>query len=399
MLNCAVPSCGSASGPGATPLPGLATNVLLVSRSPDWTRAVSQAVATIGGLAVRPCAARDALTRLAGVNEHVSHLLVDEDSAEGLLDALIDLTVEATGLDSAALMLGGSAPVIRPHIAVIHSASTSAVREALMPRPPVDGPSDGAMQPTELRDALAGSMIEARYQPIVRMADRRPMALEALARLNHPQRGTLLPDRFVPQIEDAGLAGELTELVSACAFADMTRAGIDGTRLSITLNFPLDVLLRPEALVQLELQRRAAGLAVDRVVVELTESRPVQDFIALRRPLEHLRTLGYRVAIDDVGPAVPDLAQLLDLPFTSVKLDKDLVQHLGDRPAVEAELTAIIAQAHARGLTVVAEGVESTAIWDRIKALGADEAQGFLVARPLPIAAVPVWLESWLGEG
>jgi EAL domain-containing protein (putative c-di-GMP-specific phosphodiesterase class I) len=144
------------------------------------------------------------------------------------------------------------------------------------------------------------------------------------------------------------------------------------------VNFPLDVLLTPSALRRLEAQRLAAGLPADQVIIELTESRPVEDFVALRQPLEYLRTLGYRVAIDDAGPAVPGLAQLVELPFTSLKLDKDLVrQSVADLP-------------------VVAEGVETALIWDHMQALGVAEAQGFLVARPLPVAAVPIWLDSWL---
>ena len=265
-----------------------------------------------------------------------------------------------------------------------------------MPRPPRCGAIDLAMQPNELRDALAGSMIETRYQPIVRIADRRPTALEALARLNHPERGTLLPDRFVPQIEDAGLAPELTELVSDRAFADMTGPLLAGRGLAITVNFPLDVLLTPSALRRLEAQRLAAGIPADQVVVELTESRPVEDFVALRRPLEYLRNLGYRVAIDDAGPAVPGLARLVELPFTSLKLDKDLVQQSVDDPAATAALRGMIALAHRHGLPVVAEGVETALIWDHMQALGVAEAQGFLVARPLPVAAVPVWLDAWL---
>jgi EAL domain-containing protein (putative c-di-GMP-specific phosphodiesterase class I) len=374
----------------------LEMNLLLVSRSPRWTLAVHEAAESIGGLAVSPCGARDALARLAVAAEQYSHLLVEHESADGLLDVLMDMAAETTGVDTEMFMLGETTAV-RPHIGVIRCANTSAVREALMPRPPLSGDKQSAMQPTELRDALAGSMIEPRYQPIVRIADRKPMALEALARLNHPVRGTLLPDRFVPQIEDAGLAPELTEIISERAFADMTGPSLAGRGLAITLNFPLDVLLMPAALARLEVQRLAYGIPAERVIIELTESRPVEDFVALRGPLEHLRKLGYRVAIDDVGPAVPGLAQLLELPFTSLKLDKELVQRVEDNAEIASVLGDVVYQAHRRGLIVVAEGVETTSLWHHMQALGADEAQGFLVARPLPVAAVPVWLESWLG--
>jgi EAL domain-containing protein (putative c-di-GMP-specific phosphodiesterase class I) len=381
---------------GAAVAPRGEMNLLLVSRSPQWAQAVDAAAEEIGGLLVSRCGARDALTRLAGTAEQYSHLLVEQDSSDGLLDALVDLTAETPGLDTEMLILGPSA-VDRPHIGVIRSSNPSSVREALTLRPPV-GNTQRAMHLTELRDALARSMIETRYQPIVRMADRRPIALEALARLNHPTWGIVLPDRFVPQIENAGLAATLTDLVAARSFADMTGPSLAGRGLGITLNFPLDVLLMPEALARLEVQRLASGVPADRIMIELTESRPADDFAALRRSLEQLRAAGYRVAVDDVGPGVPDLDQLLRLPFTSLKLDKDLVRQVVDHSEATAFLQRTIDAAHAHGMQVVAEGIESPEIWHRMQSLGSDAAQGFLMARPLPVAAVPVWLEAWQPE-
>jgi EAL domain-containing protein (putative c-di-GMP-specific phosphodiesterase class I) len=241
-------------------------------------------------------------------------------------------------------------------------------------------------------------MIETRYQPIIRISDRRPVGLEALARLNHPERGTLLPYRFVPQIEDAGLASELTRLVSRRAFADLGGPFLAGRGLRMSVNFPLDVMLQPTALDRLEEQRIAAGIAAASVIVELTESRPVEDIPLLRRSLERLRGLGYGIAIDDVGPGVPRLAPLLDLPFTSLKLDKDLVQRVCASDPVRAFLAETIVAAHGCGMTVVAEGVETEAIWNEMRDLGADEIQGFLAARPLPVAAVPIWWDAWVRQ-
>ncbi|HEY0184047.1 MAG TPA: EAL domain-containing protein [Rhodopila sp.] len=250
----------------------------------------------------------------------------------------------------------------------------------------------------ELTAALQGAMIETRYQPIIRIADRCPVGLEALARLNHPERGTILPDRFVPQIEDAGLGSELTGLVSARAFADLAGPFLAGRNLRMSVNFPLDVLLQPAALDRLEEQRIAAGLNADSIVIELTESRPVDDIPMLRRSLERLRCLGYGAAIDDVGPAVPRLAPLLELPFTSLKLDKELVQRVSESDEIRTFLAQTIQEARAHGLTVVAEGVETDAILALMRDLGADEVQGFLAARPLPVAAVPIWWDAWLGK-
>jgi len=108
-----------------------------------------------------------------------------------------------------------------------------------------------------------------------------------------------------------------------------------------------------------------------------------------------VRALGYRVAIDDVGPAVPSLSELLELPFTSLKLDKDLVIRSADEPAILDFLRDTTMRAHAKGMQVVAEGVETVDTWNRMDGIGVDGAQGYLVARPLPAAAVDVWLDAW----
>jgi EAL domain-containing protein (putative c-di-GMP-specific phosphodiesterase class I) len=376
--------------PGESPLPAL--NLLLVSRNPVWFDAVRGATKKLGRGDVSTCGARDALTRLAQTTSHYSHLLVDRNDAEGLIDELADLATEVAAPDTNILMLG-AVDARHPRLRVIAAATSRSVLEALMS---TTSPRGGhVMDLSELRAAMAGTMIETRYQPIVRISDRRPVGLEALARLNHPEKGTLLPDRFVPQIEDAGLAAELTGLVSARAFADLAGPFLSGRGLRMSVNFPLDVLLNAAALDRLEQQRIAAGIPADRIVIELTESRPVEDFHTLRQSLERLRRLGYGAAIDDVGPAVPRLAPLLDLPFTSLKLDKDLVQQVVDSADVRTFLATTILQAKAHGLTVVAEGVETDAIWEIMRDLGADHVQGFLAARPLPVAAVPIWWDAW----
>jgi EAL domain-containing protein (putative c-di-GMP-specific phosphodiesterase class I) len=384
------------AGPGRPCAPGTQViNLLLVSRDPTWLHAVRGAATAMGGGGVFNCDARSALAKLASTASHYSHLLVDRNDAEGLLDEFADLATEIAAPDTDMLVLG-SADTRRPHIRVIPAATSRSVLEALMAT--FFPPSEPAMDLVELKAALSSAMIETRYQPIVRVADRRPVGLEALARLNHPERGQLSPDRFVPQIEGAGLGGELTSLVSAIAFADLAGPFLFKRGLRMSVNFPLDVLLQPAALDRLEEQRIAAGLAADRIIIELTESRPVDDFPMLRRSLERLRGLGYGAAIDDVGPAVPQLAPLLELPFTSLKLDKVLVQDVLNSGEVRRFLEKTVSRAKAHGFTVVAEGVETDAIWNEMRDMGVDEIQGFLAARPLPVAAVPIWWDAWMGQ-
>nr|WP_294519828.1 EAL domain-containing protein [uncultured Rhodopila sp.] len=379
--------------PGAPPASSF--NLLLVSRSEAWAKAVQSAAEATGG-GVTACTAHEALAHMAGPSAGHSHVLVDAEDADGLFHELARLAVESDSSEKIGVLTLGLANRLLPHIGTIVEASPRSVIEALMT---ASQPRDTtAMDLAELRVALRGAMIENRYQPIVRMADRHAIGLEALARLNHPELGTLLPDRFVPQIEDAGLAAELTDLVSARAFADMAEPWLAERGVRVSVNFPLDVLLHPAALDRLERQREACGIDVARVIIELTESRPVDDFALLRRSIDRLRGLGYGVAIDDAGPAVPWLTELLELPFTSLKLDKDMVNRVIELEAVHRFVATTIARGKQRGMTVVAEGVETAAIWDWMLALGVDEAQGFLVSRPLPLAAVPIWTDAWISQ-
>jgi EAL domain-containing protein (putative c-di-GMP-specific phosphodiesterase class I) len=249
--------------------------------------------------------------------------------------------------------------------------------------------NEPTLPPIELLEVVKKEMIETRYQPIVRLADRSISAVEVLARLNHPVHGTLTPDWFVPRFEDAGLSFSLTDLVSTRAFADLTGPHFAGLGIPIALNYPLKVLSHPKAAESLDERCKSLGLSPGQVQIELTESRPVEDFVALGRSLEHLRSLGYRISIDDVGPAVKNLDRLLTLPFTGLKLDKGIVRLIGTSGPGAAEAPRVIAQARRRGMNVIAEGIETREGWDRLLALGVQEVQGYFVA------AIRVWVEAW----
>jgi len=370
-------------------------DVLLVSDDPRWTTSVREAVAAEGGV-VETVSARAAVARLASAGTHLSHILVDQNGAEGLLDTLTDLTSDTASAEVTLLVLGSRSGA-QGGPRVIPTADRHSVAASLAVRELPTEHNEPTLAPTDLLEVVNGEMIETRYQPIVRMADRTVTAVEVLARLNHPTYGTVTPDWFVPRFEDAGLSFTLTDLVSTRALADLTGPYFRGLGLTMALNYPLRVLSHPEAAPSLDERLVALGLTPDQVQIELTESRPVEDFAALGRSLERLRVLGYRISIDDVGPAVKNLDKLLALPFTGLKLDKGIVRLIGSAGPGSLVAPLVLEQARARGLTVVAEGVETRDMWDKLRALGVQEAQGYFIARPLPATAVPVWLEAWRG--
>ncbi len=239
--------------------------------------------------------------------------------------------------------------------------------------------------------------VDCRFQPIVRMADRRPVGMEALARLRRPDGGSVAPDQFVPQVERAGLSLPLTQAVARRALQLIGPALLARHGLFLSINLPLDVLLLPDMPSRLDALRGPAGVPAASILIELTESRPARDLAALHAAVTRWRRAGYGVAIDDVGPDMANQPELFALPFSAVKLDKGAVLRSdADKPAYRyVQRTVMSARRH--GLTVVAEGVENAAAWTRMAGLGADQVQGFLVARPLPAAALGAWLETWPG--
>ncbi|HST75642.1 MAG TPA: EAL domain-containing protein, partial [Acetobacteraceae bacterium] len=223
-------------------------HLLLVSTSEEWTHAVETAAASIGAGAVEATGSgREALARLVNTPRPYSHVLVQPSCSDGLIEDLHGLTSGEVGSDTRLLLLGAPATPA-PRIQVIARASPQSVGAALAGGV-VEWPNGPPGMPTQdLRDALAGSMIETRYQPVVRMSDGACVGLEALARLRHPAHGMLAPTHFVPQVENAGLAGQLTDAVARHALAELSRPALEGRDLTIALNFPLDVVLVPETM-------------------------------------------------------------------------------------------------------------------------------------------------------
>jgi EAL domain-containing protein (putative c-di-GMP-specific phosphodiesterase class I) len=200
-------------------------------------------------------------------------------------------------------------------------------------------------------------------------------------------------------MERAGLSRRLTEEVVRRAFSDHADY-LKQLDLRLGLNFPLDTLIDGEMLQWLDEERQAFGIATDKITIELTESQPVADlkdadFKALGREIARLRDLGYAVALDDVSPEMKNHTSLFDFNFTSVKLDKELVFKSAYDPLAQLFVSETIALAQQAGFLVVAEGVRDPETWQRLRLAGADYAQGFMVARPLPAAAVPGWMGAW----
>jgi EAL domain-containing protein (putative c-di-GMP-specific phosphodiesterase class I) len=270
------------------------------------------------------------------------------------------------------------------------AAAVTAALRALLPR---EGAAP-ALTADALAAAIASRAIVNRYQPQVRLSDARPLALEALARWEHPVHGLLGANDFVPLAEASGLSAALADRVMRRAVADLATLHRGGAALRMAFNLPLDVLLHPATAERLAEAVAASGLPAEALTIELTESQIAHDLSAVRAAALRLRDHRFGVSIDDFSLSAAQ-AGLVSLPFSEMKLDRSLVIAAREDRAARGALGAVVRMAHGLGLLIVAEGIETLATWQMARDIGADLAQGWMVGRPMPAVAVPAWITAW----
>jgi diguanylate cyclase (GGDEF)-like protein/PAS domain S-box-containing protein len=239
-----------------------------------------------------------------------------------------------------------------------------------------------------LRAALERGEFEMHYQPQLDLRTGRVVGAEAVLRWRHPERGLLVPDRFLAVAEDTGLIVPIgawamrTACAQVCAWQ---AAGFDGLRLA--LNIAQRQFNEPDLLEAVRLVLLETGLAPDRFELELTERMVMEDVERAVEMLEGLRALGVSIAVDDFGTGYSSLAQLKRYPLDALKIDQSFVQTLSQQGNDAAIPVAIVALAHNLGMRVVAEGVESEAQCAQLAANMCDEIQGDFYSAPLDAQA------------
>jgi diguanylate cyclase len=238
-----------------------------------------------------------------------------------------------------------------------------------------------------LRRALDHDELEVHYQPEVSLATGRVEAVEALVRWRHPERGIVPPGEFIGVAEDTGLVVPIGAAVlrTACRQAAAWRR--DGP-LTLRVNISARQLADPALPDAIAIVLAETGTRPGDLCLEITESGLMTDMETNAAALARIRALGVRVALDDFGTGYSSLNYLLRFEVDVLKIDRSFVQRLGGRPADDAIVEAIVMMAHAIGLRVTAEGVETPAQLARVRELGCEAVQGFLFARPGPPAAI-----------
>jgi diguanylate cyclase (GGDEF)-like protein/PAS domain S-box-containing protein len=253
-----------------------------------------------------------------------------------------------------------------------------------------------------LAQAIEHDELRLYYQPIISTDDGGVVGVEALVRWHHPERGLLLPADFLGVAEESGLIVPIGAwvLTEACRQARRWE-----TELKMDTPLEMAVNLSGRQLAQSDFATVAAAIVADaeidptrvQLCLEITESLLMRDPEATAGTLKALKASGMRLAIDDFGTGYSSLAYLKWFPVDTVKIDRSFIAGLDSDTADRAIVGAIVDLAHALGMTVVAEGVETPGQLDRLRSLGCDQAQGFLFARPQPADWVTARLAAWAG--
>ena len=253
----------------------------------------------------------------------------------------------------------------------------------------LDAVSKRAEIERELRVALRDGQLALHYQPKFRIADRRMVGCEALARWKHPTKGLVSPGQFIPVAEDTGLIVPLGTwaLGEVCRQADAwRRAGLDAGRISV--NVSALQFARPDFVGTVKRSLQAANIPGALIELELTESIVMDDVENVAARLRELRALGVAISIDDFGTGYSSLGYLRMLPVDVLKIDRAFVKPLDqggeEARGAQALAGAIATLARGLGLEVLAEGVETEAQFAALASLGCEVIQGFLLGRPVP---------------
>jgi diguanylate cyclase (GGDEF)-like protein len=249
---------------------------------------------------------------------------------------------------------------------------------------------------TDLRQAIQRDQLRVHYQPIVDVGSAMIWGTEALVRWQHPQRGLLTPDEFIPIAEQTGLITAIDRWVlhTACHQALSWDTSLSA-RLNISVNLSARQLVDPYLPSHMEDVIGFTGIEPDRICLEVTETALINHPIMAEANLRELRRLGINTALDHFGGYSSLVAHLQNLPLTHIKIDRTFTAGLGTKPTNTTIIESIIKLAHDLGLRVVAEGVETADQLALLQTYGCDLAQGFYPGRPQP----PDQLEQHLEVG
>lgn len=243
----------------------------------------------------------------------------------------------------------------------------------------------------DLESALDQGQIVPWMQPICRLSDGKMVAVEALARWEHPDRGLVQPSTFLPLARKSGLLGRLDSAIRCQSMhwlSDMRSKFEAASDMTVAVNVADADLLDPELLDVLLAELDQFGLPVESVNLELSERAQTATTPEIQNRIRKIAAAGFRWHLDDFGTGHSNIQRLRGLPFSVVKLDRSMLRGLGRDHHAEHLLKPMIALARVLNLKIIAEGIERAEQMQTLKRLGVDMAQGFHISPPRPRAAI-----------
>lgn len=251
----------------------------------------------------------------------------------------------------------------------------------------------------ELNHAIKSDGMELYYQPQVEMDGSQRLSVEALIRWNHPQKGMVFPDQFIPLAEDSGLIIPMTWWVLETAMKQCAVWHQDGLPVNVSINISAN-FLQEEHLVQRVAEFiRKYQVPDDVFALEITENTLMDDPHQASKTLIEISEMNIDVSIDDFGTGYSSLAYLKHLEIDELKIDRSFVMGMNEYKNDSVIVQTVIDMAHNLGLRVVAEGVESREDWDSLAAMGCDFIQGYFISRPKPVGEISEWLRNYYEHG
>lgn len=310
--------------------------------------------------------------------------------------------VLASGLESA--LLGAAEAVARAEgldvLGTLEKPLTPEKLDQVLRRyvPPEDRHSLTFTKPLErqeLEQAIADGHIFAEFQPCVRVSDSEVTGAEALARWRHAERGRVPPVEFIPMAEKCGLIDSLTWVMLDQGMRQASEWKRQGESWTVSVNLSLHYLGYHGVADRIASLAERHAVEPQRIVLEVTESLASTRASTVIANLARLRMWGFGIALDDYGTGYASLAQLSQIPFSELKVDRCFVNGASDRPTLRALLSSCLELARQLNLESVAEGVENASDLSMLRQLGCDSVQGYLIARPMPADELGAWIEKW----
>ena len=246
----------------------------------------------------------------------------------------------------------------------------------------------------DLRRAIAAKELLLHYQPKAALESGEVRSVEALLRWEHPERGMVFPDSFIPIAQETGLIGPLTLYVIEAALRQGREWRDAGLHLSISVNLSTRNLLDRDFPKQVAGLLTRWGMEARSLELEVTESSMLANPTRAKVVLQELSELGLRLSIDDFGTGYSSLSYLRQLPVDEIKIDRSFVLGMGDEADDAVIVRSTVDLGRNLGLDVVAEGVETLELWNRLRDLGCQTAQGYFLSRPMPAHELAGWLTS-----